>query len=184
MKKIGILLLFQIVLFLNRANASDNTLSQSQFDCYSLGLGYGLDYGGIGGNLLIYPQKNIGLFGGLGYAFAGLGCNAGIKLRFNTEEPSSKSFPYLIGMYGYNAAIAVSNKMEYNKLFYGATFGIGMDYRSVYLGDGYWSFSILLPLRSYEVQNYIDDLQRNHNVTFKNKLFPIAISVAYRIILD
>ncbi len=36
-------------------------------DVVAIGLGVGLDYGGIGVNLTVYPQKNIGLFAGIGY---------------------------------------------------------------------------------------------------------------------
>lgn len=35
----------------------------------------------IGGNLTVYPKKNIDLFVGGGYALAGFAYNAGIKLR-------------------------------------------------------------------------------------------------------
>lgn len=44
---------------------------------FYLGIGVGLDCGGVGVNLLVYPQENIGIFGGIGYAFAGLGLNGG-----------------------------------------------------------------------------------------------------------
>ncbi len=87
-------------------------------------------------------------------------------------------------MYGYNAAIAVSNATEYNKLFYGPTFGFGIDYRSSKESIGYWSFAILVPIRSSDVDNYIDDLKTNHGATFSSSLSPIGISLGYRFILD
>src|SRR6185503_19117939 len=81
---------------------SHNTISDD-YDKLNLGLGFGFDYGGIGGNLTVYPQKNVGLFFGGGYAFAGFGYNAGIKLRLLPGKPSSQFTPFFMAMYGYNA---------------------------------------------------------------------------------
>jgi hypothetical protein len=151
----------------------------SQFDKTSFGIGLGMDYGGIGINALFYPQKNIGFFGGIGYAIAGVGFNAGLKWRLVTAEHTSSWFPYLLGMYGYNAAIAVTNASEYNKIFYGPTFGFGLDYHNP-RNSGYWTFSLLIPIRGSEVDDYIS----SHNITLKSSLSPIGLSVGYRFIID
>jgi hypothetical protein len=153
-------------------------------DIISLGVGFGLDYGGIGLNLMVYPQKNIGLFGGVGYAFAGIGYNAGFKLRFIATESKSIVVGYFTGMYGYNAALLVENASEYNKLFCGVTLGAGIDLRSKTKKGGYWSFAVLLPFRSSEVDAYLDDLETNHNVELKNDFLPVAFSIGYRIIIE
>src|ERR1700712_111258 len=39
----------------------------AKLDKVSVGIGAGYDFGGYGGNLIVYPQRNIGLFGGVGY---------------------------------------------------------------------------------------------------------------------
>lgn len=166
--------------------SGDNRVSASfdGLDKFSLGLGLGMDYGGIGGSLLVYPQRNIGLFCGVGYAFAGAGYNVGAKFRIVSEQSTSAVTPYLLAMYGYNAAIAVKDGEEFNKLFYGVTFGAGIDYRSSRSSSGYWTFALLIPIRSSDVQPYIDDLKNFHGVEFKNDLLPIGISVGYRFILN
>ena len=74
-------------------------------DKNALGIGVGLDYGGLGINYTVYPQTNIGIFGGVGYAIAGVGYNFGVKLRTNP----SRATPFVMFMYGYNAAIAVTD---------------------------------------------------------------------------
>jgi hypothetical protein len=153
-------------------------------DVTTLGLGLGLDYGGIGANILVYPGKNLGLFAGGGYAIAGFGFNAGIKLRFLSEKSTSSWTFFLIGMYGYNTAIAVKNASGLNKLFYGPTIGLGFDFKSRPANRGYWSFSLLVPIRGSDVDNYIDDLESNYGVVFENKPLPIGIAIGYRIILD
>jgi hypothetical protein len=153
-------------------------------DKVSLGAGLGMDFGGLGVNLLVYPHRNIGLFGCVGYAMAGTGYNIGTKIRFVSENTKSKATFYGLAMYGYNAAIAVTNATEYNKLFYGPTLGFGFDYKSHPSKRGYWTFCILLPIRSTEVDDYINDLKDHHSIEFKNELMPIGITMGYRIILN
>lgn len=142
----------------------------------SLALGGGLDYGGFGANLLAYPHDNVGAFVGVGYALAGLGTNAGIKIRFNS--PTNRR-GYLLAMYGYNAAIVVSNVQDYKKLFYGPSFGAGMDFKPG-LG-GHWSLGVMIPIRSADVDSYINTL-RGQGASFKNTLLPFTISVGFRFI--
>lgn len=154
----------------------------SDLDIFSGGIGLGMDYGGIGANLLIYPQRNIGIFAGVGHAIAGIGYNFGVKCRYLMKSNASSSVSmHIIGMYGYNAAVAVLNDFKYNKLFYGPTFGFGIDYKSDASNKGYWTFSLLVPIRDSKPSNYINDLELG-GVEFKNELFPIAISIGYRII--
>ena len=129
---------------------------------------------------MVCPSSNIGLFAGVGYAFSGMGVNAGAKIRF---APTKKCSPFLLAMYGYNAAIAITNASQYNKTFYGGTIGIGLDCRSSFQRKGYWSFALLVPFRGSEVSDYIDDLKNNHGVEFKNNLLPIALSIGYRFVI-
>jgi len=153
-------------------------------DRINLGVGFGLDYGGIGFSLLVYPQRNIGLFAGGGYAIAGMGYNVGVKLRFMAEESTSKAVGYVTGMYGYNAAVSVQNASDLNKLFYGFTLGAGVDLRSKTKKGGYWSLAVFLPFRSSEIDSYLNELETNYGVEVKNGFLPITISIGYRIIMN
>jgi hypothetical protein len=178
--KLSFLLCFMfLVIVLNAQNQPSITRIP---DKATIGLGMGLDYGGFGANFLYYPQKNIGLFVGGGYAIVDFGFNGGIKLRLVSDKPSAKISPYLLAMYGYNAVIGVSNATEYNKIFYGPSLGFGFDF-SRPEKRGYWAVALIIPLRGSEVNTYIDDLKDNHGVTFKNDLLPIAVSIGYRFIL-
>lgn len=178
MKNISIAVLFSLFLMTAHVNAQDGILEPQPIDRTSFGIGGGLDYGGFGGNLLIYPHRNIGIFGGVGYALAGLGYNVGAKFRIVSVK--HRSDPYALAMYGYNAAIAVKGASQYNKLFYGPTIGMGLDLHSKQAKSGYWSLALLFPIRSSELDLYIDDLKSNHGVEFKNGLMPITVSVGYR----
>ncbi len=165
-------------------HAQDSSSVNLDYSKATLGLGFGFDYGGLGGNFSVYPQKNIGLFASAGYAFAGLGYNLGVKLRLT---PKKHFTPFFTAMYGYNAAIVVSNSSNLSyanlsKLFYGPSAGIGFDLGSV--KRGYLSVAILVPFRSADVDNYIDQLKTNDGVQFKNNLLPVAFSIGYRFVLN
>lgn len=174
------------------SNTTDTTQTEvnlqtsisSEMDKASIGLGFGMNYGGIGGNFLVYPHRNIGIFGGLGYAIAGVGFNVGTKIRFTSNSPTVKVTPYALIMYGYNAAIEVKGAEELSKMFYGPTVGFGIDFNANRAKKGYWTVAILVPIRGSEVKNYIDDLKNNHGVKLENDLMPIAFSVGYRFVIN
>jgi len=181
MKKLKITII--ICLFLGSFNliAQDSIQVPRVIDKSSFGIGGGFDFGGLGANVLVYPGKNVGLFGGVGYALGGIGYNAGAKFRIISKKHNTD--PYAIIMYGYNAAIKVTGASQYNKLFYGPSFGIGLDFHPKHTERSYFSMALLVPIRSSAVNEYMDDLKNNHGVEFKNELLPVAFSIGYRFIL-
>lgn len=183
MKKTYLFLLLFLFSFTVQLNAQEEFSVAVPPDKVSVGLGGGLDYGGLGASIMFYPVKSIGLFAGGGYAIAGFGVNAGAKFRLISRKPFSKLTPYAVAMYGYNAAVAVSGASELNKMFYGPSFGAGLDFRSRPEKRGYWSFALLIPVRSQEVEDYMDDLEQNHGVEFSMGLWPVGFSIGYRFIL-
>jgi hypothetical protein len=177
-------ILFILSLCLATASNAQRTFNPhaADPDKNALGVGLGLDYGGIGINYTLYPQTNIGLFGGVGYALAGVGYNFGVKLRTNP----SRATPFVMFMYGYNAAVVVKDGgpgTNFNKIFYGPSAAIGVDLKSRN-GNGYWSLALTIPFRSPDVDNYMNDLTTNDGVSFPNKPLPIGFSVGYKFILD
>ncbi len=79
-------------------------------------------------------------------------------------------------MYGYNGAIPIKNTLKSNKLFYVPTFGFGVDFKPKDKGrNGYWSLALLVPIRSSDVDQYIDDLKNNERIEFENYLLPHRI---------
>jgi hypothetical protein len=148
-------------------------------DIFVVGLGIGLDYGGIGVNLLTYPTRNVGLFAGFGYALAGFGYNGGLKLRI-LNKPTAPAYAYILAMYGYNASVKVKGNSSYNRLFYGPSAGIGVETTANEQRRGQWSVALLLPFRGEDPENYINSL-KSVGVDFGNrKLFPVTISLGYR----
>jgi hypothetical protein len=181
MKKIIIAALFVFAAVSVQAQEGITTVRSNRSDQFSIGPGFGLDYGGIGINALFYPQENIGVFAGAGYDLNGLGYNVGIKARLMTNR---RIDPYLLAMYGYNAVIVVADASIFNKTFYGPSFGVGMDFRSRKpMKTGYWSLAILVPIRGSEVEAYSDDLEDHHGIKFDNELIPVGISIGYHFII-
>lgn len=165
------------------AAAPGNETPKPSFrDIFALGLGIGQDYGGLGLSLTVYPQKNIGLFGSFGYAFAGTGYNFGAKLRLIPEDRFKRISLFALGMYGYNAVVTVIDESSYNKLFYGPSAGAGIDLRFI-RNRGYFSFGVIVPFRDPEVDEYMNYLENSKNVDFGSGLIPFTISIGYKIIL-
>jgi len=180
MKKILFLLLFAPVF----AFAQSDTVSTIPFkdepaDVFTAGLGFGQDLGGIGANLTYYATNRLGFQGGLGYALAGVGFNAGVKYRFLNGETLSKRTFYLMGMYGYNAAIKVKDSPSLSKVFFGPSFGLGFDSKVLGTSHTYWSFAVLYPIRGDEVQKYIDE----KHISLSSDLYPITLSISYKMII-
>lgn len=164
--------------FNNPTNISSERIEKS-----TIGFGMGLDHGGYGVNLVLYPGRNFGVFGGLGYAFAGTGYNAGLKIKLVGVNHKSHLYPYLLGMYGYNAAIAIYNAKEYSKFFYGPSFGLGVDIRQKWEKRGYLTIALIVPVRKKDVKDYFDLMQKR-GVEFTYNLYPVAFSVGHHIIMN
>lgn len=152
--------------------------TRAESDKVSLGVGLGFDYGGVGINGLVYPQKNLGVFIGGGYALAGFGYNVGLKARLTSN---ARFHPYATAMYGYNTAIAVTNATQLSKIFYGPSFGAGVDFRS--RSRAYFTAALLVPIRGSDVDDYMNHL-KSMGVAFTNSLPAVGVSLGYRFVLE
>ena|ERR1700733_4010800 len=153
----------------------------NDYEKFTLGLGFGFDYGGFGGNATYYPQKNLGVLFGGGYALAGFGYNAGLKYRFLSKNPASKFTPFLVGLYGYYSAIHVEGNSQFDKIFYGPSLGVGFDLGTHLIGKGVFSLTLFVPFRNSETNDYIDNLENNYGIQFKSKPIPVGVSLGYKV---
>lgn len=154
---------------------TEKTKTQSQ-TLTTLGLGFGLDYGFLGTNLTLYPTSRIGLFGGAGILpmeGSYFMYNAGVKINF-TRKSSFYKWGFE-AMYGTNTFVQVENQSDLNKLFPGATLGI---YSENIRNKFTFSFGLLWPIRSSEVDDYVED----HGLIVDYG-WPIKISVGINFIL-
>lgn len=142
----------------------------------SFGVGFGQDYGGIGARLTFLPDQHVGIFGSVGYIFAGVGYNVGVMARIQPEE---KVVPTFSIMYGYNAAIKVSGAPQYDKIYYGASIGAGIVSKSSRQPTNYWHFGLILPFRPSEFDTDFDTLKSNPSIVGLEKPWPVTISIGY-----
>ena len=190
-KTLPLLIVALMMVVSSNVKAQDKASDQfNDYDMISAGIGAGLDYGGLGINFLAYKNEKIGAFVGLGYNVVGAGFNAGIKYRFLKEGSKSRVIPFLTAMYGYNGVIKVSSSSSggfsssntsYEEIFYGPSFGFGLDKKRYGYNMGFWSFEILVPIRPQSFRDQIDRLKKE-GLNFMDPL-PIAISIGYKFII-
>lgn len=139
----------------------------------NLGLGLGLDYGGlIGAHVAFVLEPHFAAFAGLGYALVGAGYNVGVVGRM---LPESRVCPFISAMYGYNAVIKIEGASEYDQLYFGPTFGIGLEFHKR-SSDNFWRVEFLLPLRPTAFQDDMDALKKNPTIEITSEPPPFGIS--------
>lgn len=140
-----------------------------------MGLGFGLDYGGLGAKIEYLPVKNIGLFAGLGYNLAEAGWNIGASYKIKTSERLSIN---PTAFYGYNGVLKVDGASEFDMVSYGVTFGVNFD---IYVGKkgNKITAGLNVPIRSQKFNDNYDAVKNNPLIKMDNEILPIAIGVGY-----
>lgn len=146
-------------------------------DVVSVGIGVGIDHGGVGGSLIYYPKENFGFFAAGGYAVAGFAYNAGMKLRMTRSQTIQ---PFVTAMYGNNAVVTATPAAQ-DKLFLGATLGAGVDLRPKGASN-YFSLALLVPIKGSEVDEYANS-QIGRGGSFNSASMPVSISIGYRFVI-
>ncbi len=103
--------------------------SKEKYEITTIGVGLGLDYGGIGVNLTHYPHKNVGFFAGVGYV-DGISGNVGGKVRLIFVEKGFSTKPFAMALFGHNAVITYRGPYggQIREAFWGPSFGLGSDF--------------------------------------------------------
>ena len=130
----------------------------------NIGLGIGMDYGGIGGRITFLPVKRLAVFAGVGYALVDFGYNLGAQLRIMPD----KNFCPIFGvMYGYNGIIKVQNASTYDKIYYGTSLSGGME---MHLGgkQNFMNVELIVPFRTQAFYDDWDKLKQNSSVSIQS----------------
>lgn len=153
---------------------------ETDYPITTLGIGIGLDYGGIiGGRLTLLAIPNISFFLGFGYNLADAGINIGAFVRL---APKSKICPILGGMYGYNSVLLITGSTKYiNKSYYGPSINIGLEFRSKKLRN-YISTSVIIPFRSKSFENDLNTLRNDPSIVITNEPSEALFSIGYHIV--
>jgi hypothetical protein len=145
--------------------------SKMEFD---IGLGLGIDYGGIGIRGTFKPIQQLGLFAAGGYNLNSIGFNAGAQWHF--VQKNRHNF-FLTGMYGYNAVIIVSGDINDKATYYGFSAGVGYQLTTKKSNLNFWNFELLVPIRN---SNYKDDLDALKTIGVDmREPFPFVISIGH-----
>lgn len=138
---------------------------------FDIGVGLGVDYGGIGVRGTFKPIKQLGLFAAGGYNLNSFGFNAGAQW-YLTQHKRHNFF--LTGMYGYNAVIVVSGDINDKATYYGFSAGVG--YQVTTKNNlNFWNFELLFPVRN---SNYKDDVDALKAIGVDiREPFPFGISI-------
>jgi len=161
-------------------------VAQQQFghaDYYhfvDLGVGVGLDYGGIVGAKVafIMPFRQISVFGAGGLQFFGFGWNVGTTFRILSMKKSRTFRPNIKLMYGINRSTMVIDASEYDGMFTGWTPGIGAEFRFGKKKSNGFDVDINFPIGSddYEARmNLIEADPRVESII----VLPVAFSIGY-----
>lgn len=149
--------------------------SQDNYQKAYVGLGLGLDYGGVGLRAEFLPSKYIGLFGGGGYNLQDISYNVGVSYKI---LPDNRVTPVITAMYGYNAVIKIP---YWAKTYFGPSLGAGCEIGAKQ-SDNKLSLILFVPLRNDDFHNRYNEL-KEEGYQFKPGAIPVAFSIGYNFAL-
>ncbi len=152
---------------------------QSKENKLYFGMGFGLDYGGLGVKFELLPVKHVGLFFGGGYNFYELGWNVGGTIKLTPDKKASLNF---IIMYGYNGVTVVKGASQYDMVSYGATVGANVDIKVGKKGNKF-SIGFLIPFHSAEFEDNYDRIKNDPSITMVTESLPILASFGFNFAL-
>jgi hypothetical protein len=82
-------------------------------------------------------------------------------------------------MYGYNAVLKITGSIEVNKIYYGPSFGGGIQIKSKGNPKNFWNVELLIPVRPSEFE---DDQNYYKSIGVEmNDVLPVSFSLGYHI---
>lgn len=114
-----------------------------------IGLGMGIDHGGLGIRLDGRIKSRVGVCAGAGFTKAGIGMNAGLII---STRPLQRVRPFISALYGYNTAVLLSDSRGRGAsgvIYNGPSLGGGVEFWNA-KGNRFVHFSLMVPVRSEE----------------------------------
>jgi hypothetical protein len=144
-----------------------------------IGIGFGLDYGGIFGvQAQFIPVKHLSIFGAIGYYIEGAGWQIGVK-GLCVPKTTEKGFrPFFKLMYGTNSQIVVDGAEYYNKIYNGWTVGFGLEFRGKKRQNGI-DIDLNVPLRTGQFWDDYNTVQNDPYIEMTGTLLPFTVSIGF-----
>jgi hypothetical protein len=148
-----------------------------------LGLGVGLDYGGIAGvNLCYTPFKYIGLYASGGYYRVSFGWQTGIAGYVKPKTDQSFFIPFIKASYGTNRFIMVKEAKQYNQAYLGFSASAGIEIRFGWFHRHGLNLEINYAINSSGYKRDIDFIK--HNTSYALTTIPaLTISFGYHFVI-
>lgn len=144
-----------------------------------LGVGYGLEYGGIFGiNAAYIPIRYFSVFIALGYQPVDLGWNAGIKIHVIPEDFRHMFRFNLQFMYGINGVTYVPGNDKFNKTFRGITPGFGFEFMFGAAKKNGFDFDLNSPIHDLTGISKQAGKIRDNGIDYPEP-FPLSFSIGY-----
>ncbi|MBK9359112.1 MAG: hypothetical protein IPN08_17340 [Bacteroidales bacterium] len=170
-----------LILSLSRQGVAQQQFGHDyHYHLMDIGLGMGMDYGGlVGAKLAFYmPFRQISVFGAGGLQLFGIGWNVGTTFRLLSMKKSRTFRPNIKIMYGINRSTYVDGASEYNAMFTGWTPGIGAEFRFGKKRASGFDVDLNVPIGSDKFKNQINMIESDPQVGTMIQM-PVAISIGY-----
>jgi len=159
-----------------------NEKSKQQYEKHyvDLGIGFGLDYGGLAGIKIAYlPIPCVSVFASGGYYLFGFGWNAGATWHILPSTSRYTLRPNIKIMYGVNGGTMVASADEYNKMFYGVTPGAGLEIMFGKRKKNGIDFDLNFPIHGSDFFDQINAMKADKNLADVTTPSPVAFSIGY-----
>jgi hypothetical protein len=145
-----------------------------------LGVGLGLDYGGLIGAKLSYilPFPHISVFGAVGAQPLGLGWSVGTTFHILPQNSKYVFRPNLKIMYGINRTTIVVGASKYDEMFAGWTPGIGLEFMFGKRKANGFDIDLNFPIGSSEFNDQLKKIEDDPRVGAIT-ILPVAFSIGY-----
>jgi hypothetical protein len=164
------------------STASESSTSSKKPTAHfmDLGVGLGLDYGGIVGlNIAVIPIPYVSIFAAAGWEIVSLGWNVGAKIHIIPQTSKHIFRMNLKVMYGVNGATTVIGASEYDKVFLGVTPGVGLEFMFGRTKSNGFDFDLNFPIHGKDFQDQLDRMENDPIVGSVSAPLPFAFSLGY-----
>jgi hypothetical protein len=145
-----------------------------------LGVGFGLDYGGlVGAKIAWLPIPYVSVFAAGGYYLFGFGWNTGATWHILPSASRYTLRPNIKLMYGVNGGTMVSGTDKYNKMFFGVTPGAGLEIMFGKSKKNGLDFDLNIPIHGQDFRDQVDAMKADPAISGVKDPLPVAFSLGY-----